>query len=152
MIYLQAVTNANGPAFGCFRLVDEGHVSLCVSEGILAEVREVLSRPKLQTKFRTLTPERVEVFLENVKAKAVVVDEVPKVISYPRDPDDEPYLNLAAAAGAAFLVSRDKDLLDLKEGADFRGDFPGLSILDPVAFLHEVRRRLASEGGETTSS
>ena len=43
MVYLQAVTNENGPGFACFRLVDEGTVALCVSAVLLAEVRDVLS-------------------------------------------------------------------------------------------------------------
>jgi putative PIN family toxin of toxin-antitoxin system len=147
MVYLQAVINENSPAFACFRLVDDGHVTLCVSVETLAEAREVLTRPKLQAKFPNLTPERVEAFLQNVQAKAVSVAEVSKAVSHPRDPDDEPYLNLAVAAGAAFLVSRDKDLLDLMNDADFRGRFPDLTILDPVAFLRELARTNQPEQG-----
>jgi predicted nucleic acid-binding protein len=59
------------------------------------------------------------------------------VFSCPRDPDDEPYVNLAVAAGARYLVTRDKDLLDLMEDADFRRRFATLAILDPAAFLLE---------------
>jgi predicted nucleic acid-binding protein len=40
---------------------------------------------------------------------------VPKEFSYRRD-EDEPYINLAVAAGADFIVSRDRDLLDLMTG------------------------------------
>ena len=36
---------------------------------------------------------------------------------------------------AQFLVSRDKDLLDLMNDASFRQRYPDLSILDPTAFL-----------------
>jgi|SRR5579884_1885476 len=155
MVYLQAVLNESGPAFACFRLVDDGRVTLCASAETLAEVRDVLTRPALQRKFRQLTPERVEAFLRNVQAKAVVLDAVPPAVSHPRDPDDEPYLNLAVAAGARFLVSRDKDLLDLMLDADFRGRFPDLTVLDPVAFLGEVRRfqaeKGAGSGGEESS-
>lgn len=148
MVSLQAVTNENGPAFACFRLVDDGRVTLCVSAETLAEARDVLTRPKLQAKFPRLTSERVVAFLQNVEAKAVTVGEVPSVVSHPRDPDDEPYLNLAVAAGANYLVSRDKDLLDLMSDADFRSRFPDLTILDPVAFLQELSRTSQPKQGE----
>ena len=66
---------------------------------------------------------------------------MPPVFSYPRDPKDEPYVNLAVAAGLRYLVSRDKDLLDLMQDPSFQQRFPDLMILDPVTFL----RALSSE-------
>ena len=51
--------------------------------------------------------------LRNALGKAVVLTEIPKAFTLARDPKDEPYLNLALAAGARYLVTRDKDLLDL---------------------------------------
>ena len=64
----------------------------------------------------------------------------------PRDPDDEPYLNLALEADAQFLVTRDRDLLDLmrsdtKEGRDSQSRFPDLKIVDPVMFMKEIEAR-----------
>lgn len=63
-----------------------------------------------------------------------------RCVDYPRDPDDEPYLNLAIEAGAEFLVTRDRDLLDLmrwdrEEGRTFQRRFPKLKNVDPVTFL-----------------
>ncbi|HUY33873.1 MAG TPA: putative toxin-antitoxin system toxin component, PIN family [Pirellulales bacterium] len=147
MIYLQAVANEDGPAFACFRCVDQGLATLCVSAEVLAEVRDVLSRAPLRARFPRLTAERVEAFLENVEAKAVLIAEIPCDFSYPRDPEDEPYLNLAVAAGAKHLVSRDADLLDLMDDLDFRGRFPGLTILDPVAFLRRLPRGSQAKRG-----
>jgi putative PIN family toxin of toxin-antitoxin system len=145
MVYLQAVLNEDGPAFACFRLVDDDQVTLCVSAPVLAEARDVLTRPSLQVKFPRLAPERVETFLQRVEAKAVAVIEVPEAFSHPRDPDDEPYINLALAAGAKYLVSRDKDLLDLMNDPDFRSRFPHLTILDPVEFLRILSPRRERE-------
>ena len=54
-------------------------------------------------------------------------------------PKDEPYLDLAVAAGARYLVSRDRDLLDLMNDAQFRQRFPELIVLDPPAFLRAIR-------------
>ena len=138
MVFVQAAGRPNGPARACFRLVNEGRVTLHVSAEILAEVRDVLARPKIQKKFPSLTPERIAEFVQNVKSKAVAASEVPKAFVLGRDPKDEPYLNLVLATEATYLVSRDSDLLDLMNDGDFRAQHPALTILDPVAFLRAI--------------
>ena len=70
---------------------------------------------------------------------AQLVSLVPSLFSLPRDPDDEPYLNLALAADADYLVTWDKDLLDLMQDATFRAQYPRLTILNPVALLQILR-------------
>jgi len=69
---------------------------------------------------------------------------VPRVQAYSRDPDDEMYLNLAIAAQADFIVTRDNDLLALAtdhsiEAKQFR-QLTGnrINIITPVAFLADV--------------
>ena len=141
-VFLQALLNDRGPAYGCMELVDSGQVTLLASPEVLAEIKDVLNRPKLQQKFLALTPERVAAFLQDIEGKAVLYTSVPKVITLERGPKDEPYLNLAVTAGARYLVTRDKDLLDLMrmenpEGKDLRQRFPQLTILEPGAFLKE---------------
>ena len=118
---------------------------LCVSGEILAEVRDVLTRPKTQRRFPLLTPEWAESFVENAASKALVFSDVPKTEALERDPKDEPYLNLAITAKAHYLVSRDRDLLDLMSDENFRQRHPDLQILDPAAFLPEIARRAQSE-------
>ena len=73
--------------------------------------------------------------------KGNLVLHAPHVFSFPRDPDDEPYVDLAIATQSSFLVSRDSDLLDLMKDEASRTAYPGLTILDPVAFLSQVRAR-----------
>ncbi len=68
---------------------------------------------------------------------------VPKRFKLPRDPDDEPYVNAAIESGAQFLITRDRDLLELmnsdtKDGRDFQFRFPQLKILNPVDFLRAL--------------
>jgi putative PIN family toxin of toxin-antitoxin system len=143
MVFLQGAGRPAGPARACLRLVEEDRVTLCVSAEVLAEVRDVLTRPKMRQKFPALTPEWVEQFVRTVQSKALLVADVAKVFTYSRDPKDERYVNLAVEAGAEYLVSRDKDLLDLMdpsqaEGADFQRRFPSLLILDPVRFLSRL--------------
>jgi putative PIN family toxin of toxin-antitoxin system len=138
MVFLQGAGRPAGPARACFRLVEDEQVTLCLSAPVLAEVREVLARPKTQQRFLLLSPEWAETFVQNVESKALVLTEVPRAFIFQRDPKDEPYLNLAIAAQAHYLVSRDHDLLDLMSDASFRQRFSDLSILDPVAFLQAI--------------
>ncbi len=72
------------------------------------------------------------------------IDPIPDKIALTRDPKDSKYLNLAIAAGAELIVSRDNDLLELMTGTDseaeaFRTAYPNIRILDPVEFLRTRR-------------
>ena len=86
----------------------------------------------------------VQEAIEAIGAAAVLIDPVPVAFEYARDPDDAHYINLAVAADAELIVSRDKDLLDLMDpgsldGADLKRRFPKLTILNPVQFLQRMR-------------
>ncbi len=148
MVLLQAATKRTGPAAACLAFVDDGDVQLFVSANVLEEVHDVLNRPAIRKKFPAITDQDVLDFIEHIEDKGKIVEEIPAVCSLPRDPDDEAYINLAAAAGAAFLVSRDKDLLSLMDDDAFRKQFPSLSIVDPKAFLDHVRSTIAKDSGE----
>lgn len=140
MVFLQGAGRPAGPARACFHLVDEGRVALFLSGEIVAEIRDVLTRPKTLRKFPLLTPEWVETFLQTAEQKAITISDVSKIETLETDSKDEPYLNLAIAAKAKYLVSRDCDLLDLMADPAFRQRHPDLLILDPVEFLKEIER------------
>jgi putative PIN family toxin of toxin-antitoxin system len=142
-VFLQAVVREKSVAAECLRLVEKGLVRLYVSKEILAEVEDVLNRPEIRYHFQTLTDELVEAFLLRLQKVSQLVRRVPKTFSYSRDPDDEPYINLVAEAD--YLVSRDKDLLDLmtgytSEAKEFRQRFRPLRVIEPLEFLKEVLR------------
>jgi putative PIN family toxin of toxin-antitoxin system len=142
MVFLQATGRPSGLAAVCLRLLEAGVITLFVSDGILREVEDVLSRPRLRRKNPLLTDQAVQQLLSRLAQLATRLDFVPLQFPFPRDPKDEPYLNLAIAARARYLVTWDKDLLDLMadnpEGIAFRGRFPGIRILTPVMFLREL--------------
>jgi putative PIN family toxin of toxin-antitoxin system len=87
-----------------------------VSKEVLAEAEDVLNRSEIRAHFPDLSDEIVGAFLKRLQKLSVFVRAVPKIFSYLRDKDDEPYINLAVAAGAEFIISRDNDLLDLMTG------------------------------------
>jgi putative PIN family toxin of toxin-antitoxin system len=141
---LQAATSRKGPAAACLAFVDDGHVKLYVSTVTFDEIREVLNRPDIRKSFsKKLTDESVLDFLDHLVDKGHMVEDVPHVYQYKRDPDDEPFLDLAIATQSPFIVSRDNDLLDLMKDDDFRKAYPALSIVDPPSFLAHVRSELA---------
>lgn len=143
VVFLQGIIKESGPAVTCLERFEQGRFVLAVSPHTLKELREVLSRSKLRKDFPLLTDETAEQLIELLLWKCRFFRNVPKRFELPRDPDDESYLNLAIEADARFLVTRDRDLLDLmrwdtEEGRNFQSRFRELKILDPVAFLKEI--------------
>ena len=140
MIFMQALARAESPAGQCLLLFEQGVIELLVSPRILSEIDDVLRRPILTRKFPALTDAVVDALLENLIRNAMLVFDVPKQVTYQRDPKDEPYFDLALITNARYLVSRDNDLLDLSsmESQRFRSLFPFLTILDPVSLLNEI--------------
>lgn len=142
VVFLQGLIKESGPGAECLELFEDGKIELFISDAVLNEIGDVLTRPDLQHRFPLLTQERAEDLLGGLKERATLLESIPAEFSYDRDPKDEMYVNLALAAGAAYLVSRDKDLLDLMKetdtGRNFRQRFPSLTILDPVAFLRKI--------------
>lgn len=145
MVFLQGAAKSAGPAGICLRLVELGLIDLIVSDDITTEIADVLKRPLLQRKFPALTAVFVDQFLAALRSGALLIPNVPRVFEYVRDRKDEPYINLALAANADYLVSRDADILDLgnsanPEGRRFQERYPNLKIVDPVDFLRAVRK------------
>lgn len=143
MVFLQAAARQSGPAGACLEVARARHVQLFVSQDVLEEVSDVLNRPTVRARFPRLTASAVESFIDEVRKPATVQTGVPDVWHLDRDPKDSPYINLAHAVRADYLVSRDKDLLDLmtaqNAGAhDFRTRFATLKIVTPIAFLRSV--------------
>ena len=140
MIFVQAAANLKSPAARILDLLDEGRITLYVSKVILAEARYVLNRPDVRARLHKLSDVAIEALFERLDQHATLIRQVPRRFVYPRDPKDEPYINLAIETKADYLVSRDDDLLDLmkwekEEGRDFQKRFRFLKILTPEEFL-----------------
>ena len=130
-LFVQGIANRNSPARKAPRLFFNGDISLFVSEPIIREVREVLNRAEVRKLLPGINDRIVNAFLSKLEAKAILIVNVPEEFHYDRDPDDEMYINLAIVANATYLVSRDKDLLDLMTTSTdvarrFRSRYPGV--------------------------
>lgn len=135
-VYLRASIRATNVSSSFLRRAEAGEIRLCVSRELLAEARDVLTRPELRAKNARLDAAALERFLLEIEANATLIDPLPEHIRLGRDPDDEHLLNLAVEAGAAYLVTFDNDLLDLMWALDpaaveFRELHPTITILTP---------------------
>jgi putative PIN family toxin of toxin-antitoxin system len=139
-VLVQAISNEAGPAAESLNLLQQNRIEVYISRAILKELRKVFQYPGVRAKFPGLNDERIETFTRKLTFRANLLRHVPHVFDYPRARQDEPYLDLAAAAGADFLVSRDQDLLSLADdhsalGKQLRHRCRRLRIVNPVAFL-----------------
>ena len=145
-VFFQALIAPGGPAGKCLASARDGDLLLFVSNYVLAELRDVCARPHLVRRFR-LSESRVDAFVAQIADIATFVDVVPHVFEYPRDPDDEHYVDLAVASRARLIVSRDNDLLALEDpnnadGQSFHRRFPDLTILTPEDMLKQLDQEL----------
>ena len=118
-------------------------MALFASEYVFNELCDVALRPRVVEKFGT-TQESVEAFLKPLRSVAIMVAQVPRAYQLEADPDDEHYINIAIASGSQYVVSRDRHLLALMDdtresGHEFQTRFPSLRVVEPVAFLEQLR-------------
>ncbi len=125
VVLVRALIN---PRSGRGRIVfaHHGRYRLFVSEPVVREMLEVLHRPELTAKFRSLEGLDLRRVLDLLgQAEAVEVVHAPAVS---RDPNDDKFLATAIAASADYLVNEDADLLVL-------GQHEQVKILSAASFL-----------------
>jgi len=138
-IVLQSVLNPDSPAARALGWAEHPAVQAVISNRLRSEYEEVLRRPALRERFAPLrNPVVVEGQLERIDGLMRRVPNPPEQIEYPRDPKDAPLINLAIFYDARFLVTRDRDLLDLDSDPVLRKRSPALRLVDPVVFLRAV--------------
>jgi uncharacterized protein len=108
-----------------------GHAyALIISPPVVEEILEVLHRPELTSRFRSLAGLDLARVIEILdQAEAVELQDVPAVS---RDPKDDKFLATAVAARADYLVTEDDDLLVL-------GAHHGIPIVTASQFLAIVQ-------------
>jgi putative PIN family toxin of toxin-antitoxin system len=110
--------------------VRAGGLNLISSPALLAELAEVISRPKVQAILaRSNTdPERT---LRELRRLAEIIDPPPLPAPVSRDPADDAVLALAAASQADLIITGDADLLTL-------GSHAGIPIIDPAEAINRM--------------
>jgi putative PIN family toxin of toxin-antitoxin system len=103
-----------------------GKFTLVISDAILSEYLDVLSRPKLH-----LTADAVSIVMARVQRRAEFVIPVESVHAIEADPSDDKFLEAAIEGKAVYIVSGDSHLLQLKT-------FRGVSILAAREFIERL--------------
>jgi len=127
-VLVSGLLSEAGPPGRIVSLIPENVFVPCFDARILEEYRDVLLRPHLG-----IAPARVERLLADLEEEGEAVVGRPLPHRLP-DPADEPFLEVAIAAGAEFLVT-----------GNLR-DFParlrhGVAVVSPRDFLDFLRRR-----------
>lgn len=107
-------------------LLERHAFDLLVSEPILDELRRTLFYPRVRSRIR-LTDEEVDRWLRLLPLRATVIELTPPTGTIFSDPDDDVYLLTAKEGLADYLVSGDRNLLDLRR-------FERVAILAPKVF------------------
>lgn len=105
---------------------------LYTAEEILTETRRTLvEKAHIRRKYKYLD-EDVEAFIVLIRDSSAVVRNLPSLQVVERDPKDDMIVACAVAASANYIVSRDRDLLDLEE-------YEGIEIISPEDFMQILR-------------
>ncbi len=109
-VWVSAFINPHGFPARLIKAWSAGQFEVVVSIPLLEEIADVLTRPRIQTKYG-LSTETIEQFLELLQEKAIHVTPTGN-LHLCRDPDDDMILETAIQGGAQYIVSRDDDLKD----------------------------------------
>lgn len=125
-ILIRALIKPQGTVGPVLQGLRNADFQLLYSDPLLAELADVLARPRLRTKYG-LTTEDVATVLSLILLRGEPI--VPaRRIEVCRDPTDNMVLEAAVAGQADAIVRGDKDLLT-------PNPFEGIPILSPAAFL-----------------
>jgi uncharacterized protein len=122
-VLISAVLSPHGKPFACLNWIFD-NATLLVSRELLEEVETRLARPKF-TKY--IDDSRRRAFVADLALSAVQV-ELPGILRFCRDPEDDKLLEIAVVGRADCLVTGDQDLLVLHP-------FWRIPILTPAGFL-----------------
>jgi putative PIN family toxin of toxin-antitoxin system len=103
----------NGSPRQLWVAAQQGAIELFTSEALIAELRDVLSRPKCSK--RLLKTGLSAVYLLNLYSNAASLVNPTAVPRLAPDPDDDVVIGTALAAKANFVVTGDRTLLSVAE-------------------------------------
>jgi putative PIN family toxin of toxin-antitoxin system len=112
-VIVSALIRPKGRAAVLWRRLSEGAFTAVFSPELIDEIAAVLGHPKIRVKYRTRPWD-----LEDIAALFALRGDLvtrQEGIRICRDPDDDFLLETAVSGNAGYLVTGDKDLLELKK-------------------------------------
>lgn len=127
-VLVSAVLTRTGPPALILDRWREGEFDLVVSPALLAELEDVLLRPKFLAK---ISESEARAYVDGLSADALTFSDPDEPNRVTSDPDDDYVVALAVAAGADLIVSGDAHLTGLVE-------LP-IPVLTPREFMERLR-------------
>ena len=125
-VLISATIKPDSPLAQILVYIRNGRFDFLYFPEFLQEYTEVCSRPRLWEKYN-LDRDELEATIQIMASRGILVHIVTQV-DVCRDPDDNVILSLALDGKADYIVSGDKDLLDLSS-------FREIPIIKPAEFL-----------------
>jgi putative PIN family toxin of toxin-antitoxin system len=107
-----------------------GTLSLVSSPALLAELAEVINRPKFQVIVARSNTDPAQT-LGQLRQLVEIIDPPPLLAPVSRDPSDDEVRALVAASQADLIITGDADLLTL-------GSHAGIPIIDPAEAITRI--------------
>jgi uncharacterized protein len=126
-VLVSAVISPLGPSAQIVSAWSEGRFELILSATLLAELGEVLARPKFR---RWISHDAADEFVRGIQESALTIDDPPAQSALSPDPDDDYLIALARFAEADYLVSGDGHLTGLAAAEP--------PVLTPRVFLEHL--------------
>ena len=132
-VLVSAFLTEGGVSAELLRYAREGVFLVFLSDDILTETQHTLAYPRIRERY-TYTDDDVADFLNRLRIAANLVDDLPQLTGVTRDPNDDMVIATDVRAQAAYIVTRDNDLLSLQH-------HEGITMITPEAFIAIVRER-----------
>ena len=127
-VFVSGTAIANTPPSQVLDLWRNGLIVLVTSPQLMAEVKDVFTRPEIMT-FTGVSVEETETFLQEIKRRSYITKGEYHIEPLANNPADTAVLQAAVEGQATHIVTGDKKhLLPLKE-------FQGIPILPPLDYL-----------------
>lgn len=137
-VLVSAALIAGGQEARILRAWRAGTFELVVSPAILEEIGRVLTEARIRRR-RWMTDDEVAMLLECLAQESVVVPGGAR-IQVSRDPTDDKFLAAAIEGRADYVVTGDRDLLDL-------GLYRGVRTIRPAPFAQLLARERPAPPG-----
>jgi putative PIN family toxin of toxin-antitoxin system len=131
-VFVSAFIQSRGTTGAVLRALRNKKFTAVYTTEILVEIIDVLGRNKFRDKYH-IQPDDISAFVNLIRLRGELVIPKTEVTNSPkltlcRDPKDHKFLIAALASSADYLVTGDKDLLDIVS-------FESIPILRPAEFL-----------------
>jgi putative PIN family toxin of toxin-antitoxin system len=132
-VIISALLSPAGAPAEIVRRWEAGEFDVVTSPPLINELRRALNYERVRTHLK-FSNEESDTFLKRLRTTALIVEPEITVKAVKDDPDDNRVIECALAGGAAYIVSGNSHLLELKECEQ-------IVILNPVGFLTALNLR-----------